>query len=130
MVSSNKNKTLKNWSQLCAIINTDNWHLMAHRYILFMRIYNVITWCNLFSFIFHLSDLTTYTTEKPMTYKQPNVLHLQVASLHVHFNVHFQSSERKGHVTQIPTTRPMAPLYISSVGQGRNILKTVPFMGI
>lgn len=103
---------------------------MAHRYILFMRIYNVITWCNLFSYIFHLSDLTTYNTEKPMTYKQPNVLHLQVASLHVHFNVHFQSSERKGHVTQIPTTRPMAPLYISSLGQGRNILKTVPFMGI
>lgn len=103
---------------------------MAHRYILFMRIYNVITWCNLFSYIFHLSELTTYTTEKPMTYYQPNVLHLTVASLHVRFNVHFKSSERKGHVTQIPATRPLAPLYISSGGHGRNTLKTVHFIGI
>lgn len=79
-----------------------------------MRIYNVITWCNLFSYIFHLSDLTTYTTEKPMTYNQTNVLHLQVASLHVHFNVHLSRRKEKDMLLKSSQQGPW-PLYTSAV---------------
>lgn len=79
-----------------------------------MRIYNVITWCNLFSYIFHLSDLTTYTTEKPMTYNQPMFFTSQSPVYTCGFMFILNRRREKDMLLKSPQQGPW-PLYTSAV---------------